>query len=149
MITLRIDGLEELKAGLSKSPDIIRSEVKQAMVYSVGAVEQEAHQLAPFITGTLRRSIHTAVNNGGFQGIVYQSNAEAPYGLYVEYGTQPHEILPINKQALFWKGALNPYKRVMHPGTKANPFMEQAFGNNIDAIQGYFQTAVDNLFKQI
>jgi hypothetical protein len=55
-----------------------------------------------------------------------QLGASAPYAPYIEYGTQPHEISPVNKRALFWPGAEHPVMHVHHPGTKANPVLWNA-----------------------
>ena len=48
------------------------------------------------------------------------------YASYVHEGTPPHEIVPLHAQALFWEGAEHPVKRVNHPGTQPNPFIDRA-----------------------
>ncbi len=45
---------------------------------------------------------------------------------HIEYGTPPHEITPKTKKALHWEGADHPVKKVMHPGTRANPIVRSA-----------------------
>jgi HK97 gp10 family phage protein len=148
-ITLKVEGLDKLQAGMTNAPSVIRKEVKWAMTNSVNAVKITAADNAPFKTGTLKRSIHTDIQDEGFKGVVYQNPDEAPYGIFIEYGTKPHEINPTNKKALFWNGAINPYKRVMHPGSKANPFMTPALENNVNTIQAYFEKAIQNLFNTL
>lgn len=49
------------------------------------------------------------------------------YAMAVWKGTPAHTIVPVNKKALFWPGANHPVKRVNHPGTKPNDFVERAF----------------------
>ena len=144
-ITLTIEGLDQFKADVQKGADNIQPEIQTAMVNSVNQVKNEAQNIAPYQTGTLRRSIYTDIQDNGFTGIVGQDSNIAPYGIDVEYGTAPHEIYPVNKKALFWKGALNPYRHVHHPGTRANPFMSDAINNSLDAIQGFFEKAVQNI----
>ncbi len=146
-LVVKIEGLAEFKADVSRGASSVGGSVKWAMVQSVNAVKNSAQQYAPFKTGTLRRSIHADVTNSGFTGTVLQNPEEAPYGAFIEYGTSPHEITPVNKKALFWKGALNPYRRVMHPGTAAHPFMTPAMENNIDNIQRYFSEALGKVVK--
>ena len=45
---------------------------------------------------------------------------------HVIFATKPHEITPKNKNALAFKvgGKAIVVKKVMHPGTKANPFIQ-------------------------
>ncbi len=45
---------------------------------------------------------------------------------FVIGGTKPHVIEPRNARALFWPGARHPVRRVFHPGTAPNPFVEDA-----------------------
>lgn len=56
----------------------------------------------------------------------YRISSEVIYASYVNEGTGPHEIVPTNAQALYWPGADHPVKRVNHPGTEANPFVDRA-----------------------
>jgi hypothetical protein len=51
---------------------------------------------------------------------------DVPYAPDVLYGTRPHDILPRNKQALFWPGARHPVAMVHHPGYKGNDFLTAA-----------------------
>lgn len=48
------------------------------------------------------------------------------YAEYVSKGTGPHTITAAPGRALFWKGAAHPVRSVRHPGTKANPYVENA-----------------------
>jgi HK97 gp10 family phage protein len=142
---LKIDGIDEFRKDLKESIPFLQSEVKKAMVSSVNVVKNEAQTLAPFKTGTLRRSIFTDIKESGFRGVVAQDTNIASYGPAIEFGTAPHEITPVNKKALFWKGALNPYRKIMHPGSKASPFMSPALENNVQRIQKFFEDALLNV----
>lgn len=44
------------------------------------------------------------------------------YAGWLQYGTSPYTILPKDKKALFWPGALHPVKKVNHPGLPPRPF---------------------------
>jgi hypothetical protein len=76
-------------------------------------------------TGRLRSSItHELVQ--GPTGLVARIGTNVEYARYVEEGTPPHEIRPVNKRALFWPGAEHPVAVVHHPGSHARPYLEPA-----------------------
>jgi hypothetical protein len=95
---------------------------------------REQKLLAPRKTGNLARTIHL----GAVTPTRAETIASADYAAYVERGTRPHEIRPRNRKALRWAadgasarlsgtprsgGRVRFAKRVMHPGTRAQPFM--------------------------
>lgn len=61
------------------------------------------------------------------RGIRASVGSNVSYAEIIHKGSRPHVILPRNKQALFWKGARHPVRRVQHPGTKPNQFMITVF----------------------
>lgn len=146
-INIRIDGLQEFRSDVGRAGNEVPNHVRWAMVQSVNVVKNSAQHLAPFKTGNLRRSIFTDIQDNGFRGVVGSDPSIASYAAGIEYGTKAHDIVPVNKQALFWKGALNPYKRVRHPGTRAQPFMEPAIEDNVNRIKDYFMEAMDRIVK--
>jgi len=147
--TIKLDQLDKLRDDFAKSPDVIRRETQHAMVQAVNIVKNAAQDMAPFKTGNLRRSIFTDIQDNGFRGIVGQDSNIAPYGPDIEYGTDAHEIVPVSKKALFWKGALNPYRRVMHPGSAANPFMAPALEQSLEKIKSAFDEAILKIIKTL
>ena len=55
--------------------------------------------------------------------------ALAPYAMYVVKGTRPHIIRPVNGSVLAFEGSGGKIaftRLVHHPGTKPNPFMQNA-----------------------
>jgi hypothetical protein len=54
--------------------------------------------------------------------------ALAPHAVYVVKGTRPHEIRPVNASVLAFeiRGKMVFTPIVQHPGTKPNPFMQNA-----------------------
>ena len=92
---------------------------------------------APRKTGRLKASIKK--QNTGNGGFVFVSKNIAPYADFVLDGTRPHDIRPRNKKALFWKGAKHPTKRVHHPGTKSNPFIDRGATNMMPEIDHRIQ----------
>jgi hypothetical protein len=68
----------------------------------------------------LLSAVHVRKSKGSSMGIV---SVGVEYGADLEEGTNPHEIRPKNKKALYWKGASHPVKAVHHPGTPPKPYM--------------------------
>lgn len=93
---------------------------RQAMQRVVLVGERLAKIEAPVKTGTLRRSLTSRVEQGGDRGVI---GTNVKYAPAVHEGTRPHQIKPIRKKALMWKGARHPVRVVNHPGTRPNPFM--------------------------
>ena len=61
------------------------------------------------------------------------------YARMVSEGTRAHRIEARNAKALFWPGAAHPVRSVRHPGTKPNPYVEEAVaasGPQVAAIIG-------------
>lgn len=149
MISIQIKGLDQLQGKFEEASSTLERELKYAMVESVNAIKNTAQDLAPYDTGTLRRSIFTDVSDDGFHGEVAQDSDIASYGVMMEYGTAPHDIYPVTAKALFWDGALYPVKVVHHPGTAAQPFMEPALEQNADRIQDFFNEAIEKVIQSL
>lgn len=84
-------------------------------------IAADARRYCPVDTGRLRESIYHEM-----RGETLIVGASAPYALYVEEGTRPHEIWPRERKALMWPGAAHPYAEVDHPGTRPEPFLRPA-----------------------
>jgi len=86
---------------------------------------KDAKRMVGVKTGALRKSIdmqHLSIRGG--QQLIIGSNKS--YALLHHKGTRPHLIVPNppNRMLVFRKGArLIVTPRVMHPGTKANPYL--------------------------
>ena len=120
---LKIPNLDKIIAAFTQAPALM-TPIFQKTIDATEALfaKNTTTKTVPHITDNLIISF-------GFRTMPLKAtwgpnrNTPAPYAAFVEFGTRPHEILPINKQALYWKGAEHPVKRVEHPGSKANPFM--------------------------
>ena len=95
---------------------------------------------APSKTSNLRGSV---------QLDLYPTSASiypnAQYAPYVEFGTKPHVIEPKNGKVLAFKkdGKLIFTRKVNHPGTKANPFVERTVEKVKDKVEQIFQKVID------
>lgn len=121
MITMEItrSGLD-----LSRLPTNIREGLQDIVERTADFAYKEMQRRVPIRTGRLRRSIVKQVNTSSLLAFVGPTE---PYWIYVEFGTMPHLILPINAQALRFETpgrGIVFSKIVHHPGTRAQPFMQ-------------------------
>jgi HK97 gp10 family phage protein len=140
---ITIQGLDELRATAGASASLLDREVKTAMVSSVNTIKNQAQHLAPFKTGTLRRSIFTDLQNNGYTGIVGQDPSQAIYGSYIEYGTG--EFAGHSR----WLGNIPGVGVRWIKGMRARPFMTPAFENNIEKVKDLFLHAMDKVVKSM
>lgn len=125
------------------------STMPMAMELASDIVVVEAKQRAPRATNNLATSIQRMPVTGSFSGGDLQGGvtATAPYAGYVEDGTRPHEIRPRTKKALRWPSRGGPggwafAKRVMHPGTRPQPFMAPALEAKTREVIAQFENGV-------
>ncbi len=98
---------------------------------------------APWRTGYLAQSIVKDV------GIVEASiKPLASYAIFLEKGTVPHLIRPVNASVLAFEGSSGEMvftRLVRHPGTQPNPFMQRA----ADATEGEVKNVFDELWRDL
>ena len=84
--------------------------------------EEVMREKAPERTGRLKQSIRKIVKPS--RAVI---GPTVPYAIYVEYGTKPHEILPVHARALRFEveGRIVFAARVWHPGTRPQPFVRE------------------------
>lgn len=122
-VEIRVDdqGLE--KALLSKGNEV-EKRGRQLLRDLLDVAQRWVQSEAPRKTGRLKSSVKKQSSGSG--GYVFVSKNIAPYAFWVIDGTRPHTIIPKNGKALSWPGAKHPVKKVRHPGTKPNPFVDKA-----------------------
>jgi phage gpG-like protein len=107
----------------------------EAMALSLVSVTKRAFRddsLRPAPWAPVKKTSGAALRQSGalFQSIaitgVTQDEArvgtDRPYARYHQFGTDPFEIRPKTKKALFWAGAAHPVGKVSHPGLPPRPF---------------------------
>jgi|WetSurMetagenome_2_1015567.scaffolds.fasta_scaffold04292_7 hypothetical protein len=102
----------------------IVGQVEKIVEFVTLGIARRARANCPTQTGDLKSTI-TPVRNK-----VYVGGPKAPYWYFPEFGTDPHDILPKTKKALFWPTALHPVSMVHHPGTPELAYMRNALYNN-------------------
>lgn len=85
-------------------------------------------------SGDARRKIHAGVDESGNKLTVYLAHGVF-YGAMLERGTRPHRIKAKDRQALSWREAWHPVKKVRHPGTRAQPIIGPTVDANIGRIK--------------
>ena len=109
---------------------------------------------APIVTGRLKRDIKA--RNATASGVTITQTKAVPYAKYVHGGTKAHIIRPKNKKALAnTKAGLFFGKKVNHPGTKANPYLLNAFkiyqtGGGLDrALKDFAQDVGQKIIQEV
>ena len=96
----------------------------------------EAFYGAPWKSGNLARSIVKEVETDS--AII---RVLAMYGIYIVGGTAPHVIRPAGASCLAFRarsGEMVFTRLVRHPGTKPNPFLEEAAEKTRDQVDAVF-----------
>lgn len=141
-----IPNLPKLQAALASYPSIATSIIQSAVVAAQAI-------LAKFTTGaTVPIRTGYLVQNWGFDVGNLQARwyPKAQYAPYVEFGTAPHVIEAKNASVLANKKSGQFFgKRVNHPGTKANPFLERIIQAAQPDIETLFIGALDKINLQI
>jgi hypothetical protein len=88
----------------------------------------------PVGTRELQDSIsYEMTSQPGINEFMVVISAKAPHAVFIQEGTKPHMIRPVHRKALAWDGMVR--KKVWHPGTQANPFLDRTRGRLLyDAV---------------
>lgn len=81
---------------LPQVPAMLRTAVNAEVAKAAFEIQAQAQAKAPVKTGTLRRSIHTVIEDGGRRAKVGPS---VEYGTYVEFGTRRAGARPFMRPA--------------------------------------------------
>ncbi|MDD3452574.1 hypothetical protein [Sulfurimonas sp.] len=112
----------------------------------------EATNEAPVISGRLRGDI-TVFPQTKLTEISVGNTSLIDYAIYVYYGTKPHTIRPKKKKAL--KTPYGIFKKVQHPGTKANPYLDDALESLVRSgrlerlLGGFGDRMGEEMFKSV
>ena len=114
---------------------IENSDILAKKTYQIArALQNNIKKEAPYKQGRLKRSIRVDTRIEKKFSIItgYYDEGIAPHGDYILFGTPPHEIRAKNAKAL--KTPYGYFKKVEHPGTKANDFLGRGL---LDTIAMY------------
>lgn len=153
-IKIKIEGLDKIQAHFHKMPIAITKGLDEAVGKTGITIQAAAMKEAPVNKGqgggkggrggNLRQSI-TFKKLGIASGVV---EVGSEYGVYVHEGTRPHVIEVKNKKILANKRTGQLFgRRVNHPGTKANPFMQRAVEGSQNDINDLFGKIIRDIIK--
>jgi hypothetical protein len=144
--SVNIPNLSKLQAALAEYPSIAAPVIQAAIVGSQALLAKFTNAgTVPVRTGYL-------VQNWGFEIGTLQARwyPKAQYAPYVEFGTGPHVIEATNARVLANAKTGQIFgRRVNHPGTKANPFMERIVASAQPEIEALFGQALDKITNAI
>ena len=149
-INIEIPGLDKLQDALKRAPVFTVNEASRAVQKSALLIQSNAIKEAPVNKqtggGNLRQNIRMEMQTKTRAIIV----SNAPYSVYVEMGTRPHDIRIKNKRVLANRRTGQIFgTHVHHPGTRANPYMQRAIDKSKVQINEYFKLAMLNIIKSL
>lgn len=122
---------DTLLEGLQRKADQLPEELKNLVNTAAFAVDREVKLAAPVKTGNLQGA--TSIDNlSDYEKRIFVDEGIAPYAIYVIKGTGPHEIWAKPGSAL--NTPFGPYRKVKHPGSKANDYFATGVANAQDEI---------------
>lgn len=158
MTTYRnLKGADEVVASLRGYPEKFRMRVVRTALSAGSRIIRDAGRAeAPVKSGQLRNTIRSTSRSRSRTGKVTASvrvgkkNKGVFYGHMVIGGTQPHNILPKKGKGLKFGTTFR--RSVIHPGAKANPFMDRAAAQiprALDAIVDRVKDLTDKLNEEV
>lgn len=128
LFRVEVDGLNEMSEEWARGCDALVEDLRDVVSSTCATVEREAKKEAPVDTGELRDSIDTQNVRRSKHGGSGEVVVKADHATFVVEGTRPHEIVPKTAAALRWQTPAGPRfaKRVQHPGTQPNNFLDVA-----------------------
>jgi hypothetical protein len=141
-----IPNLQNLQAALASYPAVSAPIIQRAIVGAQAILAKFTNATTvPIRTGYL-------VQNWGFEigNLTARWYPKAQYAPYVEFGTAPHIIKPVNARVLANAKTGEIFGTLVHhPGTKPNPFMERILGSAQPDISTLFVQALDQVTAAI
>lgn len=145
----------EFAGHFQKLPKQLDKNLRTALAMSAqeAADEAKANHAYKDRSHELTNSIEPDGPHGTFFGgdLHATVSAGAPYALYVEKGTRPHEIRPRFRKWLRFpiEGGFRFAKRVRHPGTKPTNFIANAVNKSLATLESeHAPDAVELSFLQ-
>lgn len=137
-ITVEID-TSKLTEKLSQ--DKMKEAMTQGMNYATQEMVRVLMMNSPVDHGLLKSWFVDSISDS-------EASIKSPaaYARYVNDGTGPYTITPVNAKALYWEGAEHPVKVVHHPGIKGQHFVEDSINDVSGRLDGYFLKAISEVF---
>jgi len=154
-VGIDVRGLAEVQAALRQLGDGPQSRraLQKASTAGARALKPYVQREAPVgKTRRLRRSISARQARKDRPAAVVSSRPKvAFYRHMVIRGTRPHPIVPDERKALaFTAGGRDLVRsRVLHPGTRPNPFIERGFDAGRAAAEAAIERVIDEFMEAL
>lgn len=148
---ITLQGFDRLQRAFQQSPQYVGRELHAWVETTAAHLTDEITALTPKDTGLLQQSIKPSVTQVGALGVSAVIGTPLSYALPVEFGAEPHDILPKNGKALHFmmRGIPMTLKKVKHPGSKGYFMFTQAFEANIKQVQDSFERMVERVIAKL
>ncbi len=135
-ITVSLIGNDEVRQMLAQMKGKVNDSIAKAIAEATVYVTNTARMLAPRVTRKLEKSITYQLTIEGDTAFARVGPTDdITYAKYVEYGTGPHTIVPVNKVLADKEKGIIYGKIVHHPGSKPHPFLFPALQRNMKKIK--------------
>lgn len=128
MFDVDLTSVEELLARWKLEQERMQGELAQAVDVAARAGAADARAAAPRKTGALVDSIDGGVTSASPTVARGKIHVGVDYASFVSDGTEPHIIEAKRARVLAFEqdGAMRFARRVRHPGTARNPYLERS-----------------------
>jgi phage gpG-like protein len=96
-------------------------------------------------SGRLARSINTRFVDSAHSSYAYVGTSLRYGRIWELTGSRAFTIVPKNKKALMWPGALHPVRSVVHPAQAPRPFLKPTLDEMRPTIRATIERALSNL----
>lgn len=134
-VTVGVLGDDKIVRALKQKIEAAQANLEPAALAGAEVVRADASRRAPKNQGDLSENIikDVAEQNDTAVEVDVGPDKDRFYGLFLEFGVDPHNVTPQARKALkLQNGDL--YARAEAGGVRAQPFMRPAFDENIEAI---------------
>lgn len=142
MISLRVEGLNELNGFLRRLPKNLRKEIGKESEQFMKDVQKSAKLRAPRDTGELANSIHVELT-GANEWTLF---VDSPHGVFQEEGFTPHfiwsdgnNVMGRQSNKFWWTG--------LHWVSKNKPFVRPALEHNLSKLSQRLNKATQRAIK--
>jgi len=147
MAEIKIEGLKELIRNFGAVNSIvlrnITASIRTASAYVLGDLKKGSY--VPVKTGKLKTEIREYILP--FSATI---RSEAKYSGFVHWGTKPHIIRVKTARVLANRETGQIFGPVVHhPGTKAQPFMDEAVERTQERVKWIFEQGVEKITQEL
>lgn len=141
----------QLNRAFNAFPQQLRSNLSLGLKIHSRYVQEEARRKHRFTSrsGATELSIENRVNERDLTSRIGINKSVSPHGGFVHDGTKPHVIRRKNKKVLRYvkNGKFHFAKKVNHPGTRPDPFIENSAEKLKPAFNSRINQAVEKAAK--